>query len=144
LLLIAQAQIDTTGLNALLKRMISQWPDEAPVRNDLAYTNLLLQQDVATATQMAEDLYAKEPSSLPHRITLSLARLRAGNTSEAVAVLDQLTGNMGPLEGRKLAIQAAALWANGQKTEAQTILQTVKIETLLPEERALVADIPHS
>ena len=142
LLVIAQAEGDTVGLNTLLKRMSLQWPDEGAVRNDLAYTDLLLQKNMEEATKTAEALFAKDPQSLPYRITLSLAKLRSGNFGDATDVLDNLTGNMGPLEGRKLAVQAAALWAGEKKSEAQTTLQNVKLDSLFPEERALVAEIP--
>ncbi|MEO7934137.1 MAG: tetratricopeptide repeat protein [Chthoniobacterales bacterium] len=141
LLAFAQAEGDTTGLNTTLKRMSARWPDEAAVRNDLAYTDLLLQKNIEASTKIAEQLFAKEPNSLPHRITLSLARLRTGNAAEAAQVLDKLTGNLGPLEGRKRAVQAAALWANDQKSQAKSVLQDVKVDQLLPEERALVSGV---
>ena len=141
LLTIAQAEQNTVELNTILRRMSVQWPDEAAVRNDLAYTNLLLYKDTAQSTRIAEELFAKESASLPHRITLSLARQRAGMTEEAVSLLQNLTGNFGPLEGRKRAVHAAALWSAGQKVEAKTVLSEVKLESLLPEEQTLVSDI---
>ncbi len=141
LLAIAQAEGDTTGLNTTLRRMSARWPDEAAVRNDLAYTDLLLQKNIEDSTKIAEALFAKDPTSLPHRITLSLARLRGGNTTEAAQVLDNLTGNLGTLEARKRAVQAAALWANDQKSEAKSILQDVKLNQLFPEERELVSGV---
>jgi Tfp pilus assembly protein PilF len=141
LLGILQGQRDTAGLNALLKRMEAQWPGEASVKNDLAYTSLLLQKDVEDSTRVAQSLFDKEPRSLPHRITLSLARLRAGDAAGAVALLDNLTGNLGNLESRKRAVQAAALWANDRKDEARTAINEVKRETLFAEEQALVSEV---
>ncbi len=141
LLIMAQSESDTTALNSLLKRMAIQWPDEAAVKNDLAYTNLLLKQEIEESTRVAEELFTKQPQSLPHRITLSLARLRAGNKAEAVALLDKLAGDLGPLAARKSVVSAAALWANGQQTEAKAALDGVNREQLFPEERELVSEI---
>ncbi len=141
LLAIGQAQGNTGELNTTLRRMAAQWPDEAAVKNDLAYTNLLLGKDVEESTRTAEALYAKEPASLPHRITLSLAKLKAGNPAEALSLLENLTGDFGSLEGRKRAVHAAALWANDRQEDARATLKEVKPEQLLPEERELVSGV---
>ena len=141
LLAIGQAQGNTVELNTTLRRMAAQWPDEAAVRNDLAYTNLLLGKDVEESARTADALYAQEPKSLPHRITLALARLKAGKPAEALSLLENLTGYFGPLEARKRAIHAAALWANDRKEDAKAALRDVKPEQILPEERELVSGV---
>jgi len=142
LLAIAQAEGDTAGLNITFRRMAKQWPNEAAVRNDLAYTDLLLGKNLEDSARTAEALFAKEPNSLPHRITLSLARLRAGDHAEALNVLENLSGSLGNLEGRKRAVHAAALWTNDRQSDAQNLLQGLDRNRLLAEERALVAEIP--
>ena len=93
--------------------------------------------------RLAADLVRRNPRSLPHRTFLALARLKQNRPADALAVYDNVVVAPRALTPSALAIHAVVLAANGRVEEAQTEARQVKIDNLLPEERALLDGLPY-
>ena len=91
--------------------------------------------------RLAADLVQREPTSLPHRTLLALARLRLGKFSEALNAYHEIQVSRGALTASALAVHAAVLAANGRNEDAATEMREVDRSRLLPEEAELVENI---
>jgi tetratricopeptide (TPR) repeat protein len=100
-----------------------------------------INEELITIEQLAAKLVEKEPSSLPHRTLLALARLRLGKFSDALDAYSNIQVSRGALTPSALAVHAAVLAANGKASDAAAELRDVDVKRLLPEEAALVANI---
>jgi len=119
------------------------WPDDSAARNLNAYLRLLLgaSGDAAEAAERdAQVLVAKEPGNWQARATLGLACLRLGRNKEAMAAFQGLRVSGAEPPGA-LAVRAAILGANGVKDGARNDALLVSANSLLPEERALIAPL---
>jgi hypothetical protein len=87
-------------------------------------------------------LVQREPSSLPHRTLLALGRLRLGKFSDAMDAYSNIQVSRGALTPSALAVHAAVLAANGRLTDAAAEVRELDVKRLLPEEAALIANIP--
>ena len=157
----AQRTGDTNKIHAALADMLKVWPNDAAVQNDEGYTRLLLlgsnqpqgesrnakvennSSDLDQLADIAAKLVEKNPRSLPHRTFLALARLKQNRAADALSVYDNVTIAPGALTPSALAVHAAVLAANGRAEEAQNEARQVKIENLLPEEKALLDGLPY-
>jgi hypothetical protein len=86
-------------------------------------------------------LVQREPSSLPHRTLLALARLRLGKFSDAMDAYSNIQVSRGALTPSALAVHAAVLAANGRADDAAAELRELDAKALLPEEAALITAI---
>jgi tetratricopeptide (TPR) repeat protein len=158
---IAQASHQTKRIHDLLAAMLRLWPNDTAIQNDEAYTRLLLMPtrsslnrqpssndrceaaDPADALQIekiAEDLVKREPTSLPHRTLLALARLRAGHINTALDAYN-IEVPEEVITPSAIAVRAAALAANGRQKEATDLLRDLNRDQLVPEERALIVSL---
>ncbi|MEN3368654.1 MAG: hypothetical protein V7609_797 [Verrucomicrobiota bacterium] len=159
---LAQVTGETKKIHAVLAEMLAIWPNDPAVQNDEAYTRLLLMnaqqsqrsedgsqrservtnnQELITLEQLAAQLVQREPSSLPHRTLLALARFRLGKLSDAMDAYSGIQVARGALTPSALAVHAAVLAANGRSEDAATEMREVDRKRLLPEEAALVENI---
>jgi tetratricopeptide (TPR) repeat protein len=95
-------------------------------------------QELITLEQLAAQLVQREPSSLPHRTLLALARLRLGKFSEALEAYSNIQVSRGALTPSALAVHAAVLAANGRADDAASEARELDVKRLLPEEAALL------
>jgi tetratricopeptide (TPR) repeat protein len=147
---LAQATGETKKIHGVLAEMLGIWPNDPAVQNDEAYLRLLLveqaqvesrKEEVEKIEQLAADLVKREPSSLPHRSLLALARLRLGKFSDAMNAYADIQVSRGALTPSALAVHAAVLAANGRSEDAAAEMREVDRKRLLPEEAALVQGI---
>lgn len=147
---VAQAQRDTRKIHGVLEKMMKSWPNDTAIQNDEAYTRLLLwpeqsdpshTRDLASIEQRAEELLRREPSSLPHRTLLALARLKQGRAEDALRVYANLRVAPSAMTPSALAIQAAVLAATNHFEEAKTEARQIPSDRLLSEERALIQSL---
>lgn len=139
---IAYAQHDTQKIHRILTELLKIWPNDTAVQNDEAYTRLLLMSEPNTAevnkiADLAENLVKREPSSLPHRTLLGLARLKQNRPTDALAVYDQIQVAPGALSASALAVHVAILAANGRTEAAAGERSELPMDALLREEQAL-------
>jgi lipopolysaccharide biosynthesis regulator YciM len=98
-------------------------------------------EELRTIEQLAAQLVQREPSSLPHRTLLALARLRLGKFSDALDAYSNIQVSRGALTPSALAVHAAVLAANGRLDDAASEIRDVDPKRLLPEEAVLVENI---
>src|SRR5205823_4365487 len=151
---LAQRSGDTGKIHAVLADMLKIWPNDDAVQNDEGYTLLLLlgssssergarsdqqgeSSELRALSALAEKLVERNPRSLPHRTFLALARLKQNRAANALSVYENITVARGALTPSALAVHAAVLAANGKTEEAKSEVEQIKIDNLLPEERAL-------
>ena len=144
---LAQATGETKKIHDVLAEILTIWPNDPAVQNDEAYTRLLLveqaqvesrKEEVERIEELAAQLVQREPTSLPHRTLLALARLRLGKFSDALNAYDQIQVSRGALTPSALAVHGAVLGANGRNEEAAAEMREVDRKQLLPEEKELV------
>ena len=143
---IAQMSHATKKLHTILAQMLSLWPNDPAIQNDEAYTRLLLlpadaeetRREAAAIEQLAQKLLEREPTSLPHRTLLALARLRQGRAADALNVYNNVRVAQNALSGSALAVHAAVLAGTAHAEDAKTEVAQIKPEQLLPEERSLI------
>jgi Tfp pilus assembly protein PilF len=136
---VSQKTGETITQRAAMAKIAARSPDDPNAADQLAYLNLLLNEEVdknfATAKKLAEQF----PSRLAYRVTVALGYLRQHDTASALA---QFKGPE-PIDWRKTppawrAVYAAALLASDHNEEAQDILKTIPRERLNEQERELI------
>ena len=90
--------------------------------------------------KLAEGLVRREPASLPHRTLLALALLKQHRPVAALDVYSNINVASNALSPSALAVHAAVLAANDHRDDARNEIQQVRLDQLLPEERALIQD----
>ncbi len=138
LLRLEQQTGQTVAMRDILERMGKVYPDEPAVLNDIAYLNLLLGEKVSVSTEKARAMVLENPRYLAHRVTLALGYLRFGNNKDALRLLDGLQINWISVQPRWRVIAALVYQANERYDEAKQIIDGVKPEKLLPQERILM------
>ena len=145
---LAQASGDTKKIHAVLADMLAIWPNDPAVQNDEAYTRLLLlptdpssAQPLSGIEDLAENLVKQNPRSLPHRTLLALARVRQGHWADALSTYEGIHVAPRALTASALAVHAAVLAGNGRSDDAKTEAAQIRLDRLLPEERALIESL---
>ncbi len=128
----------TAELRGLLREMLKRWPTDAALRNDCAYLNLLLGDELEEARRTAEELVAQTPGSLPHRTTLALAWYRLKDPARALQVYQGRDYDWSLALPGNRAVYAAVLAANGKGPEARQLAQSLPPDRLRKEELALI------
>src|SRR6266404_482288 len=155
---ITQRSGDTKRIHAVLADMLKIWPNDAAVQNDEAYTRLLLiprprkvendkgqsGSELDQIVELAANLVVKNPRSMPHRTLLALAYLKENRAADAVVVYKDITVTQNALTPSALAVHAAVLAATGQNEDAKNEARQIKLEQLLPEEKALLDGLLHN
>jgi hypothetical protein len=114
-------------------------PDDPNAVDQLAYMNLLLSQDVEKNLGTAKELAKKYPERLSFRVTAALGYLRIHDPGSALAQFKAPV----PIDWKRTqpawrAVYAAVLLANDRMDEARDIVETIPLDQLSPQERALI------
>jgi hypothetical protein len=142
---LAQASRDTKKLHAVLADMLALWPNDPAIRNDEAYTRLLLLpvasgeehvDEINAIEQLARKLVQQNPASLPHRTLLALARLKQHRAFAALEVYSNIQVVPNAVSPSALAVHAAVLAANDRRNDARHEIEQAPLDKLLPEEQA--------
>ena len=138
LIRLAEPKADTRELRDLLKEVSRVFPNDPAPRNDLAYLELLRQENIPAATAVARALLAERPQLLAHRTTLALAYLRLNDPQSAKALYRDLKLDWNQVLPGWRAVYAAVLAASGDLKGARQLARSLSRQPLKPEERALV------
>jgi hypothetical protein len=130
----------TAELRDLMREMLKRWPADAALRNDAAYLDLLLGDELEPARRTAEELVGQSPGSLPHRTTLALAWYRLKQPRRALEVYQGRDYDWTLALPGNRAVYAAVLIANGKEQQAREILDSLPRALLRKEELALVGE----
>jgi hypothetical protein len=114
-------------------------PDDPNAVDQLAYMNLLLSQDVEKNLAIAKGLAKKYPDRLSFRVTAALGYLRQHDPGSALAQFKAPV----PIDWKRTqpswrAVYAAVLLANNRTDEARDMVETIPLDQLSPQERALI------
>jgi len=128
-------QGNTANLNRLFARVVEFQPGSVAL-NNLAYTSLLLDTNIARAGLIAADLAKADPKNPYYATTYALALYKQGHAAEALARLDGLTATE-RTDPVRMLIRTLCLAALGQATPASDLLNNVVLAGMLPEEKRL-------
>ncbi|MGJ3242523.1 MAG: hypothetical protein ACFE0O_06160 [Opitutales bacterium] len=128
----------TRSLRDVLRNMARDYPGDAEVQNDLAYLNLLLEEEVIPATEEARQVVRRAPDLMAPRITLALGHLRQDQAAKALAVFAGTQFNYQEMRASWKVVLGAVLSANGRDAQAAEILSGVDSQNLLTEEATLL------
>jgi hypothetical protein len=136
-----EAQENTRGLRDVMRQLRRLAPNDPAPRNDEAYLDLLLGENIASAQQTAGQLQREHPERLAYHSTVALGYLRAGEPAAALRQFVGLEFRWDTAPAGVQAIRAAVLFANGKVAEARTAASAVSHHALKPEERELIAPL---
>ena len=140
LLIWEHKQGNTAALERLFTRLVEIQPKDAVALNNLAYTNLLLDSNVARAGVVAAELVASHPNNPYYATTYALALIKQGHPDQALARLNKLTVSE-QAEPTRMLLRARCLAALGQAAAASDLLEGVVLTGLLPEEKRMADDV---
>ena len=141
LILLTEQSGDTRKLRDQVKEFAERFPNEFEPQNDLAYLNLLLNENVSSALESAGQRVKRFPEFLAYRTTLALAHLRKGDAAAARKVYDGTETDWSAAKPGWRAVYAAVLAASGEQALAGTHAREINISRLKTEERALIAGL---
>jgi tetratricopeptide (TPR) repeat protein len=130
---------NTAGLKKVFSRMAQKDPKDFVARNNLAVANLLLNDEVPRAHELAKEVYEHDKTNPGFVATYAYSLHVQGRSTEALALLDLL-------DPRHLANPSTAVYhglilaALGQKDRALAPLEMGAKSSLLPEERRLAEE----
>ena len=141
LVLLTEQAGGTRKLRDQVKEFAARFPNEFEPQNDLAYLDLLLNENVAPVLESAAQRAKRFPEILAYRTTLALAHLRSGDAAAARKVYREFETDWGTAKPGWHAVYAAVLAASGEETLASTHAREINIARLKAEERALIAGL---
>ncbi len=130
---------ETTTQRAAMAKIVARSPDDPNAADQLAYLNLLLNEDVDKNFDIAKKLAGQYPNRLAYRVTAALGYLRQHDPASALSQFKAPE----PVDWKKTlpawrAIYVAALLGSDRNEEAQEILKTIPRERLNAQERELI------
>ena len=136
---VGQRTGETSTQRTAMAKLVARSPEDPNAADQLAYLNLLLDEDVDKNLAVAKRLVEKYPNRLSYRVTAALGYLRQHNAAAALAQFDAPV----PIDWKQAlpawrAVYAAALLSSDRNEEAQKIIATIPSDRLNPEERALI------
>src|SRR5262249_23941476 len=79
------------------ERLVTRWPEDRSVRNDLATTGILLKTNLDRVHQTAYELYSEAPEDACIASTYAYSLHLQGDTSEGLAARERFNSeNLGP------------------------------------------------
>jgi len=141
LLVLRQRKMDTVAVRDTLKRMSVAYPNDFSVANDLAYYNLLLDEEIPESKMLLIHLMEDNPDLLSHRMSVILALLREGNPQDALRVMESTPVDWRDISNRWKIPAAVTLYENGYVDAAQQLAKNLDLEPFLEEERILLQPV---
>lgn len=129
---------DTAKVHRQIRAMLRIWPQDPSLQNDDAYLSALRNEALEASLATAERLVAATPTSMPHRTTLALARLRLGRNADALQVFRNITVSDAVMLPNTRLIYALALKACGFTTEARAEASKSQRSRLRAEEKVML------
>lgn len=133
----------TTKLNRLSAILLSQLPANHPglpdAKNNFAATSLLLNQQVTRASEMARDLFTRNPSNEVFASTYAYSLLMQGRRDDALKAFEAIKPEA--LENPSVAVYYGVILGTNSPAEAAKYLDFAAEGDLLPEEKALLTEM---
>jgi hypothetical protein len=131
-----RSQGHTANLNRIFARLLEFAGDDRMLRNNYAYSSLLLDANLSKAAELAEANYQAEPDNPYYVTTYAFALYKQGHADQALAVLDKLRPSALSTPERTL-FRALYRATTGDANGAADLLSGLKTANFLPEERRL-------
>jgi hypothetical protein len=132
-----RAQGRTANLNRIFARLMEFSGDDPMIRNNFAYSSLLLNANLSRAYELAQRNHRAEPDNPYFVTTQALALYKQNQPAEALALLETLRPAALAAPERTL-FRAVYRAATGDASGAADGLDGVNVAGLLPEERKLL------
>jgi hypothetical protein len=119
-------------------QLLEIFPKLQEARSDLAYLQLLTDQNITDASFFANENFKKSPNSLAAMSICALAQLKNGAPDQADAIYKDkpIAWETAPESWKN--IRAAVLYTTGQNSEADKLAAMIDKSQLRPEELALL------
>jgi hypothetical protein len=136
---VSQKSGETTLQRTAMSKIVARTPEDPNAADQLAYLNLLLNEEVDKNFAVAKKLTDQYPNRLSYRVTAALGYLRE---HEAASALAQFKAPV-PIDWKRTlpawrAVYAATLLASDRNDEARDIIATIPRDRLNPQERELI------
>ena len=130
---------DISAQRTAMAKISARTPEDPNAADQLAYLNLLLNEDVDKNLATARKLVEQFPNRLSYRVTAALGYLRQHNAAAALAQFNGPT----PIDWRQTlpawrAVYAASLLGTDRNDEAKKIIATIPRDKLSAQEQALI------
>jgi tetratricopeptide (TPR) repeat protein len=132
---------DTRKLNQLYALLLSFFPQNADIKNNLAVTSLLLKTNLNQAYAWANEVHEQKPDDPGATSTYAYALHLQGRTQEGVEAMEKLKKDA--LEQPSIALYFGVLLsAAGEPDKAAHFLALARSgNTMLPEEKQLLSEV---
>jgi len=122
-----------------MAKISARTPEDVNAADQLAYLNLLLNEDVDKNFATARKLAEQYPNRLSYRVTAALGYLRQHNAAAALAQFNAPA----PIDWKQTlpswrAVYAAALLGTDRSEEAKKIIAGIPRDKLNSQEQALI------
>ena len=136
---VSQKTGETAAQRTAMSKISARAPDDPNATDQLAYLNLLLDEDVDKNFAIAKKLTEQYPNRLSYRVTTALGYLRRHDPASALAQFKAPV----PIDWKRTlpawrAVYAAALLAGDRTDEAREVIATIPRDRLNPQERELI------
>lgn len=129
---------ETWAARDYARRLVALAKDDDNVRVQVAYYDLLLNENIEEAFTQAQALHKAKPEDFSRRAVLALAHLRKGNPKAAVECVEGQVVNWNQVIPGLRAVIAASLGAAGRADTASNYVARLPLARLKPEERELI------
>jgi len=126
----------------LYEELLLAAPNLPDATGDLAYLKLLKNQDIPSASAVAEKLRVAEPNSLARISVAALGRLKNGDPRAALALFEENHIDWTTAPDPWKVVYAAVLRAAGEKASADRMTGTINTSRLNPQELQLLSTLP--
>lgn len=128
----------TRDLRDVVRLVSRAYPGDLSARNDYAYLNLLLGEEVEESRAIAADLYGQNPRRLAYRASLALAYLKERQEAQALQLFQNVSIDWAQAYPGWQAVYVAVLGENKNVQEARKQAAQISLGKLKPEERLLI------
>lgn len=144
MIMLAEIRKDTPGILEVLRKLTNTFPNEEVPKVDLAYIELLLEQNVQGALISLESQLQNPVQTMALRSAAALGYLRTDQPEKALKLYEETPLDLANSLPAWQTIYAATLAANGQEIEAEKVAKKIDISRLKPEELKLIEELlPH-
>lgn len=138
LLRTADAEGETWVARGYAKELAKLRKDDDSIRLQIAYYDLLLEENLDQAARVAEELHAARPDEFNRRAVLALAYLRQNLPAKAGALVEGQVVTWRKLPPGIRAVVVAALGANDRLAAVSRLVERIPLAPLKPEELDLI------
>ncbi len=138
---IYQADANLRGLNRVYAKQLAYDPTNIVLRNNLAASGLLLNQNPAEIAAAFQPFWREHTNHPAITSTYAFALHREGKTDEGLKVMEQLPAAQLRLP-TVAAYYAVLLAESGRTNEAKPFVALARTVRLLPEEQAMLDKLP--